>query len=84
MPSFCFLFLSVLVLSDINELDLLLIRRTPDVSTMHQDESADLRDVARILKNVLGVSLEMSYTRIYGHDFACLTGISVHMPSLRS
>lgn len=29
--------------------------RTPDMSTMHQDESADLRDVARILKNVLGI-----------------------------
>ncbi|KAH7284080.1 hypothetical protein KP509_34G038600 [Ceratopteris richardii] len=32
------------------------ILRTPDISKMHQDESADLREVAKVLKSILGVS----------------------------
>ncbi|MCO5582335.1 hypothetical protein L7F22_036229 [Adiantum nelumboides] len=31
------------------------VLRTPDISTMHQDETADLREVAKILKTVLGI-----------------------------
>lgn len=32
------------------------ILRTPFVSAMHQDESADLREVGRVMKDVLGIS----------------------------
>eukprot|EP00249_Psilotum_nudum_P023537 c28914_g1_i2 orf=472-1983(-) len=32
------------------------ILRTPDMSSMHQDESADLREVGKVLKDVLGIS----------------------------
>lgn len=32
------------------------ILRTPDMSSMHQDESADLREVGKVLRDVLGIS----------------------------
>eukprot|EP01018_Ginkgo_biloba_P029464 Gb_38982 [translate_table: standard] len=32
------------------------ILRTPSISTMHHDESTDLREVAQIMKDVLGIS----------------------------
>lgn len=32
------------------------ILRTPYISAMHQDESADLREVGRVMKDVLGIS----------------------------
>lgn len=32
------------------------ILRTPDMSAMHQDESADLREVGKVLRDVMGIS----------------------------
>jgi hypothetical protein len=44
-----------------------LVFRTPDMSAMHQDESSDLQEVARILGNSLGVSIDMCHNRYTVH-----------------